>query len=498
VSDAGEQKTLKLMIAIGVGAHLALIWVWPYPPILDWPNHMARHYLEALALRGTTLPAGYEISYSLMPNLGSDLIVPLLLQAFPLTVASRLFLSFNVLICWLGYALFVGGQAVKSGNAYGASVLVLPWLLTGPFFSGFLNYTSGIGLSFFAFSNYLRLFEKDRALPLQWVLQGMLIALLYVWHLAAFGTYLVLHGSHLLMHSMKHGPSITTDRAVRNKTLSGLAVLLPGGALVLTQKLTGTLTALDGGIVWHGAAGKMTTALASVLSYSLATDAVVIALWVAAVIAMLRIEALRRTQVDWLHVATFIFFILYIVLPSALGTTQAVDTRALAPFWICCIALIARLPGRRVIVGAAVTLIATLIRVGAVYFSWASFGTVHAQHLHFIEQLPTGARILAVGFPSVSRFNNDAHVIALAVPERQDMVSSLFAYDGQQPLRVTVNNLGPFVHFTHEGMEIDAERVRAASFDYLWCFNPGGRNVTVSADWPRVYSASSITVWRIR
>ena len=85
---------------------------------------MARHYLEGRALAGKSLPSGYEIRYSLIPNLGADIMVPVLLQVFPLIVASRLFLAFNVLVCWLGFALFVGRQAAGSGNAYGASLLI--------------------------------------------------------------------------------------------------------------------------------------------------------------------------------------------------------------------------------------------------------------------------------------------------------------------------------------------------------------------------------------
>jgi hypothetical protein len=496
-SDAHRPTLSCVMIAFGISAHLALIWAWPYPPILDWPNHMARHYLEARALQGSSLPVGYEISYSLMPNLGADLTVPVLLRMFPLTVASRLFLTFNVLVCWLGFALFVGRQAAKSTNAYAASLLVLPWLLTGAFFSGFLNYTSGMGLTFLIFLNYLRLYEKDRAPKIQLVLHGGLIALLYVWHLAALGVYVILHASHLMTHVLNNPRSSITRPEVRGKTFSGLALLLPAGALIVTQKLMAAPMALEGAIIWRSATSKLTTAIAFISSYDVAADIVVVALWVSALVSMARIEMLRRTQFDWLHIATFVFLTLYIVLPLNLGTTWAVDTRALVPLLVCCIALVARMPGRRVLTGAALALIATLIHVGAIAVAWAGFAEVNAQHLNFIRQLPVGARILGVQFPDVSRFKNDAHVIAWAVPERQAMVSSLFAIAGQQPLRVTVNTMGPFTQFTHEGMEFDVRRIRAAAFDYVWCFNPEGRAVVVPAGWSRVYSSSSITMWKI-
>jgi hypothetical protein len=140
---------------------------------------------------------------------------------------------------------------------------------------------------------------------------------------------------------------------------------------------------------------------------------------------------------------------------------------------------------------------ATIARVGAISVSWANLGEVHAEHLSVIRQLPVGARILAVGFHSASRFHNDVHVIAWAVPEPQALVSSLFAMAGQQPLRVSANAMGPFAQITRERTEIDVERVGGV-LDYRWCYSPRGRAVTVPAEWTRVYSASSITIWKIR
>jgi len=248
----------------------------------------------------------------------------------------------------------------------------------------------------------------------------MLVLLLYVWYLAAFGIYMVLQASLLLMHVINPGPSIMTPGRAREKTLSGLAVLLPVTALVVTQKLT----ALEGRIVWYGAAEKgdpwarihsflqcrgrccRDCALGGRVGYQV------------------RIGAVRRTQLDWLHLAPFILLVLYLVLPFSIGATGNIDTREAVPLFICCIALVARLPARRVFAGAALALAATLVRVGAISVSWASFGEVQAQHLKFIRQLPVGARILVVQFHDVSRFDNDAHFIAWAVPERQAMVSS--------------------------------------------------------------------------
>jgi hypothetical protein len=299
------------------------------------------------------------------------------------------------------------------------------------------------------------------------------------------------------MYLTKNWPTILTDRGVRQKVFFGMTVLAPVPALLILQTLTGAPTVLHGGVVWRSAVEKVTTfPWAFILSYDFKADVVVIVLWLAAATAMVRIELWRHTRFDWLHLSTFIFFILYIVLPRGFGSAFNVDRRALTPLLICSIALIARFPPRRVVAGAALALLAMLLRLAAISVSWQAFGEVQAEHLNFIRQLPIGARILGASVDETF-WHNDAHVVAWAVPEREAMVSSLAAFADQQPLRVSVAKYEPFIRLSHDALEFDVARVRAGSFDYVWLYNPRGRDVTVPKNWTPVYSAHSTTVWKI-
>ena len=53
-----------------------LILSQEFVPLYDLPNHMARHYLEALALAGEPLPPFYDIHYQVLPNLGATWCCP--------------------------------------------------------------------------------------------------------------------------------------------------------------------------------------------------------------------------------------------------------------------------------------------------------------------------------------------------------------------------------------------------------------------------------------
>ena len=138
-------------LALVFATLLAQAWVIVspvYPPLFDLPNHMARHYLEARALAGHALPAGYSIDYRVLPNLGGDLVIPPLLLILDPLPAAKVFLILSVWLCWLGPALFVLRLGQYRLPALLAALLWLPFTFNYHFFWGFLNYYSGLGLSF--------------------------------------------------------------------------------------------------------------------------------------------------------------------------------------------------------------------------------------------------------------------------------------------------------------------------------------------------------------
>src|SRR5262249_37818577 len=102
------------------------------PPLLDYPNHLAR--AVALTAGGTDLPAAkiYEPHWGIIPNLGSDVILFVLLRFFSPIAAGRLFLAIVLLTVVCGtviYARTVFGRwtswsLVSSVAAYNGSFLL--------------------------------------------------------------------------------------------------------------------------------------------------------------------------------------------------------------------------------------------------------------------------------------------------------------------------------------------------------------------------------------
>jgi len=492
-----EQRLFDFVLIAAVAAYVAQVWVWPFPPLVDWPNHMARYHLESLALSGQSLPQGIELQYSIMPNLGGDLVVPLLLQAFPLTVASRLFLTFNLLACAIGYYLFVRMQSRQSAMSGATSLLVLPWILTSAYFFGFLNFTSGLGLSFLVACNYLRLTDRCAPTLLQCALHGLAVALLFVWHLAAFGAYALIHVSHVLWQLLKKSQCKSRAAVVRSASIFAFLTFIPSALLVIAARWGGEVNAVAGAMEWRPIGDKIKYGSAAFATYDPVLDTVVLALFIAAVVLMVRTERMFRLELHWLHFAIVLFAGAFIAMPYGVGTTWGADVRLLPPLLICGIALLARLPSRNPRLGALLVLAAVLIKLTSIQLAWTKFESTYASHIEFIKTLPPKSRILSVGFNDWSRFHNEPHVISYAVPFREAFVSSLFAIRGQQPLRLPLNEAGPFELITPEGMHFDVERVRKAGFEYVWVFNPLGRELFVPQGWTRSYAKASISVWKI-
>src|SRR6516162_8143022 len=81
--------TLGLVAA----ALLAPLLIADVPPILDYPNHLARFVLLAAGPDDPVLGPLFTPHWSIIPNLASDLVGPFLLQVLPVHVAGRCLLG---------------------------------------------------------------------------------------------------------------------------------------------------------------------------------------------------------------------------------------------------------------------------------------------------------------------------------------------------------------------------------------------------------------------
>ncbi|MDB5395890.1 MAG: hypothetical protein JWM91_3396 [Rhodospirillales bacterium] len=114
------------------------------PPLLDYPNHLARMEILSRLPGDADLARIYATSWGIVPNIGIDIAMPALMHALPLMLAGKVFVG-------LALILPLVGVIVLHRSLFGA---VSFWPLAAGlvaynrlFFSGFLNFLIGVGLA---------------------------------------------------------------------------------------------------------------------------------------------------------------------------------------------------------------------------------------------------------------------------------------------------------------------------------------------------------------
>jgi hypothetical protein len=486
---------ILLLAAAGAMAGYA-VWSRPYVPLIDWPNHMARHHLEAARLTGE-LPPFYAVEYRLIPNLGGDLVLPVLIRHLGPWAAGNLFLTLALVLYWLGPALFLAECGAGRARAFTAALLLLPWALCNPFFWGFLNYYSGVGVAFLALAHYLNLSRRPRLPLLGLLVHAALVALLFLWHLAAWGIYGVLFGCHLLADTLARrskerrlGPALARASAW---------VLAVTPSLVLLVVSWRTQNGLDfaAAVEWGGWARKARILLTPFRGYDWVVDAAAGLLWVAAAAACFGPAAKCERLPRWLLLGAAVLAALYLALPYQVGATSDADSRALPPLLICGVALLAFLPLRRPRLGLALLAACLLLRYGSVLVAWHQLDARLAPQARAFAQLPPHSRVLPVLLtPEGRKEDADRHFLAWAVVERDVYLPTLFAHRGQQPL--TLRGPPPLTPREREGvLEFDEDALRGR-YDYVWLLNPEDREVRLPASAVRIVQDGPLSVWRVR
>jgi hypothetical protein len=474
---------------------LAVIWSVQFPPQVDTPNHLARHYLESLWLRGEPLPAGYEVEYRLLPNLGADLVLPVLMGVLEPLAACKVFLSLAVLLYWLGPALFILQEGEGRPGAWAAALLLLPFVLSSAFFWGFLNYYSGVGLAFLAAVHLRHLDLKARPDIPGLLLHAALVALLFFWHLAVVFIYGVLAGTLLLERAWAlrregRGPAACLGRAAL------LALPLLPAAVLGGLYLAAKAGAPAPPSVWGGPVRKALMPLVLFRGYDGLTDVLVVGLWAAAAVAFFG-KPWPVGRGGWPALAAAALLALYLVLPFQWGTTSDADSRLLPALLTCVLAWLAARPVRWPRLGAALLAVALIVRGGAVWHAWHRLDDRLQQEAPSFAHLEDGARVLpAVLISDITKEDPENHFTCLAVIAKRAFVPTVFAYRDQQPLNLHGYVL-PAGAVKGGVYTPDAEAV-AAHYDYLWVYNPHGIELRLPAHWERTFAGGYVTLWRVR
>jgi hypothetical protein len=123
------------------------------PPLLDYPNHLARMYVLAFGAPDPILSRMYEQHWAIIPNVAIDLVMPEMLKFLPIYVAGRVMLAATLLLPLAGVIVY--HRAAFGVRSYWPLAAVLA-AYNALFILGFMNFLLSLGMALLAAAGWLR------------------------------------------------------------------------------------------------------------------------------------------------------------------------------------------------------------------------------------------------------------------------------------------------------------------------------------------------------
>ena len=416
---------------------LVPLFVVDIPPILDYPNHLARLYLLGPAAADPILSQFYQARWAVIPDLAIDAFMPTLLRFVPLYLGGKILLGL-VLLLTVASAIAYGRAVFGVRRAWALASVLVAYNLT--FIYGFLNFLISIDLAMLFAAGWIVWRERRPRLTI--VLASVGTCVLFLAHLMGFAIFLILVGSAELEAIWRLGRAgAGFGRVLMHRVAAAIPILV--GPLVLYR--LSAFKDVTGRATWPSWPDKGWEAICGFVNYSPALDIGSAALVFGFAILCL---AFGKGRVAPKSVAAFVVLVaLFAVLPFAFKDTNHIDVRPATMFAILMFAGMTPegLPilVRRAAVAGVVSVF--VVRMAVLTVVWHSYQTdVDAIRLG-ISDIPAGSKVfvseatlLLPGERAGRRISDgrrtDIHVATLALVERHAFSPGVFAVPVQQPL----------------------------------------------------------------
>jgi len=424
-------------------ALLAVVLLVPFvfvdvPPVLDYPNHLARYFVLAHP-NDLILSRMYEIRWAILPNLGMDVLGAALLRVTDLHFGGRILLAMSVLAPVLG-ALVYHRAVFREWSWWPLGSGLIAY--NGAFFLGFMNFLLSLGLALIAAAMWIALRRRNTRL-IQVACGVVAAAVLFFCHIFGVVFFAVLIGAHeasLLWGRYKSGALAGRDVAIT--ALAGAAALSPALVLYLLSPLnTGPASVGE----WKGFAK-----LWRILAPFMTTSAELTLITAIAVLSLLILFRRKLEFAPGLPLAMAALLLGFVAAPSSLKGGTFIDLRFAMMMGLLLFAGIQpRLSAREGTFAALAVAALIAVRSFHIGSTWIDHRQDLADVRAAIAKVEPGTRVLAArgrpghvigaepeerALPGIYRL--DGHLAALLVTERKAFFPLLFADPAQQPLTV--------------------------------------------------------------
>ncbi len=142
----GETARWRGAAAILFLIALAPLLATPVLPLIDFYNHLARFYVLAHIGGDPLLQKYYQAHWSLLPDIGVDVLATPILRVLPPLIAAKVIIAGILALLYSGVLYF--HRALTGQRSLLIAVLLLPLLYSYILNWGFANFLLGLGLTF--------------------------------------------------------------------------------------------------------------------------------------------------------------------------------------------------------------------------------------------------------------------------------------------------------------------------------------------------------------
>jgi hypothetical protein len=174
---------LAIWLLLGAATLVPLLFA-TVPPLVDYPNHLARMWILVHGASVPALAANYVVNWRILPDLAMDLVIPALAHLMPVVEAGRVFIGLTMVGLVAGTITL---HRVLHGRSSLWPICCVLFVYNAVLFWGFLGCLFASALYLFAFSGWIAS-RNWRLLP-RILLFSAVAALLLLLHAFAFGLY---------------------------------------------------------------------------------------------------------------------------------------------------------------------------------------------------------------------------------------------------------------------------------------------------------------------
>jgi hypothetical protein len=507
--DRGEQLQWwqTRWFVLGATLHAMLPLIWPdIPPLVDLPGHMGRYRVQLEHGDHPWLGEWYKFEWSLIGNLGVDLLVIPLAKIFGLELAVKLIVM-TIPAMTVAGLLWIAREV--HGRIPATALFALPLAYSFPFHFGFVNFALSMAFALLAFGLWLRLARLGK-LRLRAIHFVPLSCLIWVTHTFGWGVLGVVAFSAELIR--QHDLHRKTD-STRGFTVDWVIPWFHAGVQCLSLAPPALLM-----VMWRsgGHVGGQTFDMFNWMAKIRWVVQVFRDRWQlfdiasVGVLFLLLFKAVRDPNIQYsrnLALSGLFLLAVYILLPRIVFGSAYADMR-LVPFLLAIgIVAIRPKPGlsiRGTATVAALGMAFFTARIAATTWSFFLYDQSYDRELKALDHVPAGARLVTfVGETCYNewRMTRLQHIPALALERKLAYTNDQWSMVGGQLLTVKYRDAKRFAHDPSQivtDVQCPREwwrpvpwalaRFPRDAFDYVWLIEPPAYN-------PR-FEQGLIPVWR--